>query len=234
MSRNDTILWISDLHIPFHHQDAFAFLEAIKKKYKPTRIISAGDEVDNHATSMHDSDPDLYSAGDELIVAKEYINELYSIFPKMDILESNHGSLYYRRAKKFGLPAFAMKTYNQLWEVGKGWKWHNDLTIRLPNKQQLYMCHGKNKNSMILSKNMGMNVIQGHYHGSFAVQYWGNPNDLNWAVNSGCLLDNKSLAFAYGKLVLDRPIIGTVVIKDSMPIMIPMRLTKKGRWDGEL
>ena len=183
---------------------------------------------------MHDSDPDLNSAGDELSLSRRYINQLYNMFPKMDILESNHGRLYYRRAKKFGLPMQAIKTYNELWKVGKGWKWHDDLTIRLPNGQQLYMVHGKNKNCMILSKNMGMSAMQGHYHGQFALNFWGNPNQLNWAVTAGCLIDHHSSAFSYGKLHLERPIVGCAVVVDSLPILIPMTMNKKGRWIGKL
>jgi predicted phosphodiesterase len=34
------ILVISDLHIPYHHQDAFKFLKAIKKEFKPDTIIN--------------------------------------------------------------------------------------------------------------------------------------------------------------------------------------------------
>jgi len=62
---NKCILVISDTHCPYHHPDLIAFLKAIKKKYKPDRVIHIGDEVDSHAISFHDSDPDLYSAGHE-------------------------------------------------------------------------------------------------------------------------------------------------------------------------
>ena len=33
---NSRILFISDLHIPFHHQDGFAFLRHLKQKYNPS------------------------------------------------------------------------------------------------------------------------------------------------------------------------------------------------------
>ena len=42
------ILVISDQHIPHHHQDMIPFLTAIKKKYKPDRIVHIGDECDKH------------------------------------------------------------------------------------------------------------------------------------------------------------------------------------------
>ena len=60
---NKCILVISDTHCPYHHPDLISFLKTIKKKYKPDRVIHIGDEVDSHAISFHDSDPDLYSAG---------------------------------------------------------------------------------------------------------------------------------------------------------------------------
>jgi len=41
---NSVILNIPDLHVPYIHQDAFAFLRAVKSKYKPTRVIQLGDE----------------------------------------------------------------------------------------------------------------------------------------------------------------------------------------------
>ena len=77
------ILVISDMHIPYHHQDSFAFLEAIKKEFKPTFTMSIGDLLDFHAISMHTHDPDLASAGHELTMARKYVSELESIFPDM-------------------------------------------------------------------------------------------------------------------------------------------------------
>ena len=66
----NSILCISDLHIPAHHPQAFDFLKLLKKTLKPDLIVNGGDELDKHALSMHDSDPDLPSAGDELSIFK--------------------------------------------------------------------------------------------------------------------------------------------------------------------
>ena len=57
-----SVLVISDLHIPYHHPDAFEFLKALKKKYKPDLVVNIGDEIDQHSISMHDSNPDLPSS----------------------------------------------------------------------------------------------------------------------------------------------------------------------------
>ena len=71
-----SILIISDTHIPYHHPDLIPFLKAVKKEYKPDKIVHIGDEIDKHAMSFHDSDPDLPSAGDELKLSLPVIKEL--------------------------------------------------------------------------------------------------------------------------------------------------------------
>ena len=229
---NSRILLISDMHIPYHHQDTIPFLLHLKEKYNPTRVICLGDEVDGHALSFHDSDPDLPSAGDEIRQALPVIAELFKIFPKMDILESNHGSLVWRKAKVFGIPKHYIKSYNEVLGVDSGWKWSFDLTVDLPNGQKCYMHHGKTSNIIQLSQQMGMNALQGHYHETFKIDYWGNSTGLYWGMQCGCLIDDDKLAFNYNNVNIKRPIIGTGLIIDSMPVLEPMRLNSEGRWVG--
>ena len=93
---NSRILFLSDMHIPYHHQDTLPFLKMLKDRYNPTRVICLGDETDKHALSFHDSDPDLMSAGDELRAALPVIAELHDMFPQMDLVDSNHGSMVWR------------------------------------------------------------------------------------------------------------------------------------------
>ena len=83
MSNYKSVLVISDLHIPYHHPDAFKFLAALKKKYKPDLVVNIGDEIDQHSISFHNHHPDLKSPGDELRAARVYVKELEKIFPKM-------------------------------------------------------------------------------------------------------------------------------------------------------
>jgi G:T/U-mismatch repair DNA glycosylase len=71
---------------------------------------------------------------------------------------------------------------------------------------------------------MACNVVQGHFHSKFAIQFWSNPNNLFWSMQAGCLIDDKSMAMAYNKLTLERPIIGTGLIINSMPILEAMPL----------
>lgn len=221
---NSRILFISDMHIPYHHKDTLSFLKNLKKKYNPTRVISLGDEVDKHGLSFHTSDPDLKSPGDELKAALPVIKELHDLFPKMDLLDSNHGSLIWRKAKEHGIPRHYIKSYNDVLQVGSGWVWHDDLVLDLPDGQKVYVHHGKNSDAIKTSQAMGMSHVCGHYHNSFGVKYWANPHGLYWAVNSGCLIDDDSLAFAYNNINLHRPIVGTSLIIDGKPILEAMDL----------
>ena len=66
MKRYSRILVIPDQHFPYNHIDIFKFLSAIKKRFKPDKVVNVGDEVDCHSFSMHDHDPDLPSPRDEM------------------------------------------------------------------------------------------------------------------------------------------------------------------------
>lgn len=226
--------FISDLHAPYQHPDALEFLKRIKQIYQIEKWICLGDEVDYHAISFHDSDSELFSAGHELEAAKAFHKDLAKLFPNLDILESNHGSLIIRKAKHHGIPITVLKSYNEILEVPDTWKWHFDMTIKLDNKMPVYLHHGKSADVFKLSQSQSCSAIQGHYHEKFNIHYWGNSLGLYWGMQCGCLIDNKSLAFAYNKNNLKRPIIGTGVIIDDQPMLIPMVLDKKGRWVGRI
>ena len=230
---NKSILVISDTHAPFEHVDTIKFLTAIKAKYKPDRVIHIGDEIDSHAMSYHDTDPDSFSAGDELKKAREVIWQIEDLFPKVDVIESNHGSLWYRKAKTHGIPREAIKTYEEILKT-KNWKWHFELTVTLPNGQPCYFHHGRSANCLVASQHRGMPCVQGHYHEKFNIQYWGTTERLNWGMNVGCLVDDKTLAFEYNNSNLKRPVIGTGMIIDSQPKLIPLVMNKNGRWNGRL
>lgn len=233
MHNNKRILIISDLHAPYGHQDTVAFLKAVKEKYKPTRVILSGDEVDFHNISFHESDPDLDSSGVELQKAIDALKPIYKLFPKAEVLESNHGSLVMRKAVANGLSRSFFKSYQEILQAPKGWTWHLELTAKLPNGSQCYFHHSKGK-PIKTGQLYGMSHVCGHLHESFDIQYWSTPEDLFFAMTVGCLVDKKSLALAYCKNNMKRPIIGLGLIIDSHPVLVPMRLNSKGRWVGKL
>jgi len=216
---NSRILVISDLHAPYQDPEALQFLQMLKDRYDFTRIISVGDEQDVSAASFHETNVDMLSAGHELLEAQKVLKELEKMFPRMDIMSSNHGDLFYRKAKAHGIPLHVIKPYNEVLGVGEGWKWHNDLIVELPTGEDVYFCHGKSQNGLKLSQNMSMNCVQGHYHNSFNIQYWSSPRALYWSMQVGCLIDDKSLAMSYNKLTVNRPILWVGVIIEGVPFL---------------
>jgi len=213
--------------------DSLDFLYKIKKTLQPTRIICLGDELDYHAASFHDSDPDLDSAGKELMTALGYIDTLHELFPKMQLLHSNHGSMAYRKAKANGMPRHLIKSYNDVLGVpNDDWSWHESIVLELPNGTKCKFVHGISANILASSQSIGMSLIQGHHHSLFELRYWTAGQGLHFAITSGCLIDDTSMAFAYNKLQVKRPIIGVTFIENSIPMLIPMALDENNRWKG--
>jgi hypothetical protein len=167
-------------------------------------------------------------------MAIESMKPLFKMFPKMDVLESNHGSMIYRKANTAGIPFKAIKPYREVLGAPKGWKWHHDLVIKASNGKNIYFCHNRSANVLKNSQELGMSFVSGHNHSQFEIRSWGNKLDLFWAMSIGCLIDDKSLAFAYNKLTVKRPVIGCAIILEGQPKLLPMVLNKKGRWIGKL
>jgi predicted phosphodiesterase len=227
------ILVISDLHIPYHHKDSFSFLKAIKKEYKPDFVVNIGDMLDFHAINMHTHDPDLYSPGQELKVAKEYVAELENIFPEVIEVDSNHSSLVYRRALKYGMSRQFLKDYGDFLGTKK-WKWVDDLTLPMSNGQRCFFTHGRAADVLKVSQTMGMSAVQGHYHTKFTIQWWANPDNLFFGMNVGCLINQKSMAFSYAKNFKTRFILGCGIIINGIPRLLPMILNNNGNWNKQL
>lgn len=221
------------MHVPYHHKDSIEFLKEIKKEYKPDTIINIGDLLDFHAISMHEHNPDLFSAGHELKEAKKYIKQLEDIFPKMVEVDSNHSSLVYRRALKFGMSKEFLKNYGDFLGTKK-WEWVDDLALTLSNNKRCFFTHGRSADVLKVSQTMGMSCVQGHYHTKFLISYWANPDNIFFGMNVGCLIDQKNMAFAYAKNFRTRFIIGCGMIIDGIPRLMPMILDDNGNWIKKL
>lgn len=233
MQKSKRLLVISDMHHPYAHPDTLAFLTALEKKYKFDTVVCIGDEADFHDSSFHDSDPDLDSAGIELQKAIKALTPLYKLFPNVTVVESNHGSMLLRKALVGKIPRKAIKSYNDILDAPKGWRWVFDTIIHTP-LGPVYLCHGKSSASGRLASQYGMSCIQGHYHEKAQITYISTPERLLFDAHTGCLADDKSLALGYNKINPKRPIVSTIIVINGIPQIIPMVLNKNGRWIGEL
>ena len=231
--KRQSILVLSDMHHPYAHPDTLPFLKALKSKYKPTDVVCIGDEADFHDSSFHDSDPDLDSAGIELEKAIKSLKPIYKLFPKVIVVESNHGSMVMRKALVGKIPRKAIKSYNDILDAPKGWKWVFDVILKTP-LGPVYFCHGKSGSPGRLASQYGMSCVQGHFHEKAQIQYISTPEKLMFDAHTGCLANDKSLALGYNKINPKRPIVSLLVIENGIPHIIPMVLSKNGRWIGSL
>lgn len=227
------ILVIPDTHIPYAHPDYIKFLRYLKSKYEPDIFIHLGDELDYHAISFHDSDSSLFSADMELDKAIIELQEgLYKLCPKLYLLESNHGSLVFRKMKHHGIPIRVLKTLQELYGTPE-WSWHHDILL-LTNAGPVYMCHGKSSSYSKLAKDMGCSAIQGHFHGKFEITWHKTATGTRYNAFAGCLVNEESMAMAYAKNNLPKPILGALLIDSrGLPRLLKMQLNSKGRWDEE-
>lgn len=236
-SKHNSILVIPDIHAPYHHPDTIEFLIAVAAKYKPDTVVNLGDETDHHGLSYHDSDPNLDSAGVELVKARGFLHQLHAVFPVMKLCHSNHGSMLHRKAKTHGIPADMIKSYREVLFPnggGEGWEWDYSHRMTLPNGEPVQFQHQASGSLLDAAAHERCNLVVGHFHAKYSIEYSASKAALYWAMFGGCLIDSKSLAFAYGENFKHKPIIGCSVIIDSLPILVPMRLGDAGRWVGKL
>lgn len=220
-ARGLRVLAVSDTHLPYSKKGYLGFLSKVNDKFKPDIVIGMGDELDFHGMNFHGHDTDLYSAGHELDRAiDELQNGLHKIFPKMYLLESNHGSMVLRRAKHHGIPIRTLKPLPDLYGT-PGWSWHEHILVQT-NAGPVYFCHGQSGSYGKLVKEVGASTVQGHFHGKFEITYHRSALTTRFSMFVGCLIDADSLAMAYGRNHAVKPILGSGGIdRNGHPLLFP-------------
>jgi hypothetical protein len=228
----ETTLVISDTQSPFHHKDSIRFLAHLKKKHKPTYVVHIGDEVDMHALSDYDADPDGYSAGHELKEAMKFMRLLYKLFPNVLVVTSNHTARPLKRAFKAGIPQAYIKDYSEFLEAPPGWEWADSYVIDgILYEHGEGIPTGTTGAKRCLERN-GRSTVHGHLHSGAGVNWYATKEQLHFVMNVGCLIDNNAYAFKYGKHAINKPVIGAGVVINGLPSFEPMLLNKRGRWIG--
>lgn len=221
---------IGDTHEPFTHKDYRDFCNETFNKYKVERIVHIGDEIDNHAISFHDSDPNGMSAESEAVKAQEAMDKWYRAFPEVSVIIGNHTALPFRQANAAGLPKRFIKTYEEAWQAPKGWKWHNEIEIDHVKYVHGMGCSGQN-GAINLAIRSRQSTVIGHIHSFAGVNYHANNNDLIFGMNTGCGIDVHAYAFEYAKPFVNKPTLGCgIVIEGQEAIFVPMKLGKKYEW----
>lgn len=231
------ILVIPDTHAPYEHPDTLEFLAAVAARYRPDTVVHLGDEADKHALSFHDSDPNLDSAGMELEKSRVFMHKLHKMFPVMRLCHSNHGSMHFRKASAKGLPVQYLRTYREVFFPhggGERWEWRHTHVLELPNGDRVSFKHQPAGSVLTDAAHERTHLVCGHLHGKLSIEYARNTHEQYWAAQGGCLVDEDSKAFAYGKESKYKPALGCMVIVEGVPQIVPMQTNIDGSWVGHI
>jgi len=213
------ILVIGDLHEPFTKSGYLEFCREQQQIYNCGTIIFIGDLIDNHFSNYHETDPDGYSAGHELDLAIDNIQNWYYTFPKATIIIGNHDRLVHRKAYTSGVSKRWIKDYSDVLET-PNWNFVDNI-----NLFDIHFNHGEGGTARTRAKNELESQVQGHLHTQLYLEYIVGNTYKIFGMQVGCGVDNKAYAMAYGKN-FKKPAIGCGVIlnEGKLPIVIPMEL----------
>lgn len=219
---------ISDTHEPFCHPDYLPFCEEVFEKFGCSEIVHIGDEVDNHALSYHEHNPNGHSPAKESDLAFERLQLWYKAFPEVKVCIGNHSALHKRKALTHGLPDRFIKTFEDAWEAPKGWRWHLQHEINGVIYEHGIGSSGQN-GAVNRAKDNRQSTVIGHIHSFGGVLYSTSDRDMIFGLNVGCGIDIEKYAMEYAKPFKKRPTLGCGVVLDGgrIGLFIPMDLGNK-------
>jgi len=215
----DNILVIGDLHAPFTLPKYLKFCREQQETYNCGTVVFIGDCLDSHFSSYHETDPDGYSAGEELDRAVDMLKDWYHTFPIATVIIGNHDRLVYRKAYSSGVSKKWIREYSDVLGTA-GWNFVENIEIFGVNFN-----HGEGGTARNRIKSELQSQVQGHLHTQLYTDYLVGANFIVWGMQVGCGVDNKSYAMSYGKH-FKKPAIGCGVVlnKGTLPIAIPMKM----------
>jgi hypothetical protein len=218
--QNENVLIVGDLHLPFEHKDYLNFCTRIQRKYDSTKIIFIGDIIDNHYQSFHPTDPDGYSAGEELRRTKDKIKAWYKAFPEATVIIGNHDLIVQRRAFDQGLSREWIRGLGEVLNV-PNWKFK----IQEEYNGVVYI-HGTGTSGVNSAYDKSLYgrkpIVQGHLHTIASISYV-NQNDFGMIV--GCGIDFNKYAFNYARASKKPNILSCgVVTNERVPILETMKI----------
>lgn len=218
------VLVIGDTHEPFCKEGYLEFCREMQEKFNCGTVIHIGDCVDNHAVSYHEKDVNGRSAGDEFNLAKEKMKRWYHTFPNVRVCIGNHDALPFRKIFTAGLPKEWLKSYEELLEAPKSWKW--DFVHQ--HEGVIYQ-HGTGLSGEMASINAArenrQSTVIGHLHTVCNTRFLASYKDLIFGGSVGCGIDHNAYAFAYGRENTRKPVLACMVVIDGkIPINLPMSL----------
>lgn len=206
------ILIIGDLHEPFSLDGYLDFCKKVYKQYKCDHVVFIGDVIDNHYSSYHETDPDGYSAGEELKRATNRLAKWHKAFPNADVTIGNHDRMASRKVFSAGLSQSWLRNINEVLQVPT---WNFQTSFIYNNVK--YVHGDKRVTARTAALRTGQSSVQGHRHNESYV--W--RNNSTWGMQVGTGVDDKAYAMAYALESTNLLSCGVVLNKGTLPILIP-------------
>lgn len=216
---------IGDTHIPYNLEGYMEFCLDTFDQWDCDTFIHIGDLIDHHSLSFHDSEPVLKNANGELEDARDRLKPWYEAFPELKICEGNHDLIPARQLKKIGMDHEVwMRPLKEVYDMPEGWELVDTVTIDGVLYHHGYTANGVNGFRNDSLKRMCRSV-SGHAHGNAGVSATASDHRLIWGMAVGCGVDRDSMAMAYGKHFLYKPIVSCgIVIDGILPVVEYMDL----------
>jgi UDP-2,3-diacylglucosamine pyrophosphatase LpxH len=224
MPNKNNFLFIGDVHIPFEHPRALEFCKSLKKDFDipHENIYSVGDITDLYHFGRWPKSPDArHTINQELDQAREVLRKWARAFPELKLAESNHDSRILKKSLSAELPSQVIKSFREIFELPDSWQIKDQFVICGPD---ILVCHGEEFNCALQAAiHYGLNVVQGHWHNKFGVQYRASKMQQLWGAATGWLGDQTQYCFEYGKHSKQKMILGSIVVVDGIPYPIPLK-----------
>ena len=225
------ILVIGDTHIPYTRKGYLQFCKDTYKEYDCDTVVHIGDVADFSAVSFHQKNPEMASALAEYENAQKQIQKWYRAFPDAKIVIGNHDDRIIRVAGSVNIPSQMLKSYNLLWNT-PNWEWGYDFVI-----DDIFFTHGTGNGGLYpaynLMRKLATSVVMGHWHSACGLKFLVNPNKRFFALDVGCGVDDRQLAFQYAQFNKVRSVISCAVILDGHPRLVEMPMGRGEKyWDG--
>ena len=218
------ILEIGDPHNPCTKKGYLQFCKDTAEEYECDTIVSLGDIVDWHGISFHAGNTAAPGVTDEYELAYEGIQEWHEAFPEMTVCIGNHDERIIRLAESVSIPSKFIRDYKDIWDTPK-WDWVYDKII-----DDVYHFHGTGHGGMHpaynVARQMGMSVVMGHIHSTAGIKWLVSPNKRWFGMDTGCGVDDEAYAFAYGKHMKKKSVLGCGVVLDGIPYYEIMPIEK--------
>ncbi len=218
---------VGDVHAPTTHPAYMRFCRDVFDAWGVNQIVMIGDVVDHHAISYHAKHPNAPGPKDEFELSYWHIANWAKAFPKATVMIGNHDARALRLGADANIPEEYFKPYAELWNT-PGWDWIHETII-----DDVYYKHGIGCGGQRPTTNYAMHAmistVIGHCHAAAGVSWLAGPRSRVFGMDTGCGVDDRAWAMAYGLPHKKKPILSCGVVLDGFPFheIMPMARGEK-------